>query len=188
MAPEAGKRAAVFLDRDDTLMADVPYCRRPEDVRLLPGAGEAVRRIRELGYLAVVVTNQSGIARGLFTEEDLRAVNAELERQLAAEGAHLDGLYYCPHLPSAGCACRKPGTLLFERACADLNIDSARSYVVGDRGADVEAALRIGSAAVLLQNPVGLAEVNASRLRPTFVAPDLRAFADWLPTRPRPRS
>ncbi len=167
-------------------MVDVPYCRRPEDVKLLPGAAEALRRVHELGYLAVVITNQSGIGRGLFTEDDLRAVNAELERQLAAEGARLDGLYYCPHLPTAGCACRKPETLLFERACKDLRIDPIHSYAVGDRGMDLEAALRIGSAAVLLKNSVGLAEAEVAGIRPAFVASTLLEFTEWLSSRPHP--
>lgn len=186
MAPPEGKRAAVFLDRDNTLMVDVPYCRRPEDVKLLPGAAEAVRKFHDLGFLVVVVTNQSGIARGLFTEAELRSVNAELERQLAAGGARLDALYYCPHLPGAGCACRKPGTLLFERACSDLEIDPARSYVVGDRGADIEAGLRIGSAPILIRNDVGLAEIESSRLQPVRICSDLPEAAAWLSQLPQP--
>src|SRR6266480_3433902 len=160
LARSTEKRAAVFLDRDNTLMVDVPYCRQPEDVRLFPGSAEAVRRFRELGFLVVLITNQSGIARGLFTEADLKNVNGEVERQLSAEGGHLDAVYHCPHLPSAGCACRKPGILLFQEACSDLVIDPAQSYVVGDRGASIEAAIRISSKPVLIRKKVGTAEVE----------------------------
>ncbi len=183
MAPPAGTRAAVFLDRDDTLMVDVPYCRDPADVRLLEGSAQAVRRFCDLGFLVVLVTNQSGIARGLFTRADLDAVSAELRRQLAAEGAHLDGLYYCPHHPTAGCACRKPGTLLFETACSELAIDPGLSYVVGDRGADIAAGARIGSGTVLIRNERGLAEVQQAGLRPTLVCGSLLEFASWLQDR-----
>ena len=181
--PRPKGRAAVFLDRDDTLMADVPYARRPEDVRLLPGAAEAVRALNEAGWLVVVVTNQSGVARGYFTEADLGRVNAELERQLAAGGAHLDAIYACPHLPTAGCTCRKPGTALFEQAGREHGIDPAASVVVGDRGHDIEAGRRIGAATVLLRNDRGMAEVEAAGLEPAAVCDDLPAFVRWLAAR-----
>ncbi len=171
----------MFLDRDDTLMHDVPYCRRPEDVRLMPGAATAVRRIHELGYLAIVITNQSGIARGLFTDQELAAVNAELERLLAEEGAHLDAVYYCPHLPTAGCLCRKPGTLLFEQACRDHGIDARRSLVVGDRLHDIEAGRRIGARTILLRNERNTKELEGSEVRPDAICADLSAFASSLP-------
>ncbi len=180
MGPPPGSRAAVFLDRDDTLMADVPYCRRPEEVRLLPGAADAVRALNDRGWLVVVVTNQSGIARGYFTEADLQRVNAELERQLSSAGAHIDALYYCPHLPTAGCACRKPGTALFEQACREHGIVAEASILVGDRGHDIEAGVRLGARTVLLRNDIGLAELEKISVRPTVVVSDLREFVHWL--------
>lgn len=173
-------RQAVFLDRDNTLIYDVPYCRRPEDVRLIPQAGPAVGRLNALGFIVIVVTNQSGVDRGLFTVEDLRSVNAEMSHQLDTLGAHIDGLYYCPHLPTARCPCRKPGTLLFERACADFGIVPDRSFVVGDRGADIEAGWRIGSRAVLIRNPVGLGEVASLGRQPDLVCGNLMEFVEWL--------
>jgi histidinol-phosphate phosphatase family protein len=178
-------RAAVFLDRDDTLMRDVPYCRRPEDVHLLDGAGLAVRRINELGLLAVVVTNQSGIRRGLLTEADLGAVNEELRRQIALDGGRIDAIYACPHQPEDACACRKPGTLLFEKACRDHRIDPTRSFVVGDRGYDIEAARRIGARGVLLRNDVGLADVKGSGADPDLLCKDLLEFVSWLAAQTR---
>ncbi len=180
MDPHRGGRAAVFLDRDDTLMVDVPYCRRPEDVRLIPGAAEAVRALNDAGWFVVVVTNQSGIARGYLTEEDLGKVNSELERQLSITGAHIDALYFCPHLPSAGCACRKPGIALFAQACGEHGIAPKASVVVGDRGHDVEAGARIGARTVLLRNDVGLADLAKLEVKPTAVVADLPEFARWL--------
>ena len=168
------------MDRDNTLMFDVPYCSRPEDVRLMPGAGPAVRRLREFGFLTVVITNQSGIARGFFMDIELRAVNAELERQLAAWNARIDALYYCPHLPTDGCACRKPGTLLFEQACREHAIDPEKSFVIGDRSADVEAGARIGARTILIRNDVGLAEIASRGVKPTAICQDLPDSVTWL--------
>jgi histidinol-phosphate phosphatase family protein len=148
-------RPAVFLDRDGTLIEDPGYVRAPEQVRLLPGAAAAVRAVSQAGRLAVVVTNQSGIARGLLTEADYAATAARLAALLAAEGARLDGQYHCPHLPelSGPCDCRKPGTLLYRRAAADLGIDLARSWWIGDAPRDVLPAAALGGAGAVLLGP-----------------------------------
>jgi D-glycero-D-manno-heptose 1,7-bisphosphate phosphatase len=115
-------RPAVFLDRDGTIIEDAGYLRAPEQVRLLPGAAEAIRRLNDRGILALVMTNQSGIARGLLSEEDYHRTERRLNELLAASGAHVDGYYFCPHLPdvSGSCECRKPGTLLYRRAAPDF--------------------------------------------------------------------
>jgi histidinol-phosphate phosphatase family protein len=134
----AGKRA-VFLDRDDTIMADVVYCKDPEDVRLLPGAAEGIRSLADAGFMIVIATNQSGLGRGLFTEEELRAVNDQLRVELRARGADYDALYYCPHRPEDGCDCRKPKPGLLLRAASILGVDLHSSYCIGDRSWDVEA-------------------------------------------------
>ena len=128
-------RPAVFLDRDGTLIEDRHYLRDPEGVHLLPGAAGAVRQLNAAGVAAVVVTNQSGIARGLLTEADYRATADRLDELLAREDARLDGAYHCPHLPeiSGPCECRKPAPLLYRRAAQDLDLDLARSWWVGDR-------------------------------------------------------
>ena len=145
-------RPAVFLDRDGTLIEDPGYLRAPEQVRLLPGAAAAVRAVNEAGRLAVVVTNQSGIARGLLTGADYAATAARLAALLAAEGARLDGQYHCPHLPelSGPCDCRKPGTLLYRRAASDLGIDFAQSWWIGDAPRDVLPAAALGGAGAVL--------------------------------------
>lgn len=186
MGGNTGGRAAVFVDRDNTLMADVPYCRRREDVRLLSGVGTAIRRLNDRGLLVLMVTNQSGIGRGLFTQSELDAVHDELARQLSLSGAHLDGIYACPHHPDEGCPCRKPGVLLFERACEERGIDPAASFVVGDRGADVEAGRRIGARTALVRNPVGLAELARAVRPPDVIVESLEGFVEWLESGTRP--
>lgn len=145
-------KPAVFFDRDGTLIEDPGFLSRVEQVRLLPGAAAAVRAVNDAGRLAVVVTNQSGIARGLLTEADYAATAARLGELLAAGGARLDAQYHCPHLPglTGPCECRKPGTLLYRRAAADLGIDLRRSWWIGDAPRDVEPALVLGGAGAVL--------------------------------------
>jgi len=145
-----GARAAVFVDRDGTLIEDVHYIRRPEDVRLVPGAAAALRRLNEAGIPVVVVTNQSAIGRGLTSEADYHAVRMRLDAALAAEGAHVDASYFCPHGPADACRCRKPGTELFERAARDLDLDPARSFFIGDRLRDIQPAAELGGRGVLV--------------------------------------
>jgi histidinol-phosphate phosphatase family protein len=148
-------RRAAFLDRDGTIIVDVDYPSRPEDVELLPGAAAVIRRLNEHGVPAVVVTNQSGIARGLFDEAAYERVRARLDALLAAEGARLDASYHCPHHPDFGspCDCRKPGTALHERAARELRLDATRSLYVGDRLRDVLPAQRLGGRGILVVGP-----------------------------------
>ena len=143
---------AVFLDRDGTIIEDVGYLRDPDQVRLLPGAAAAIERLNRNNWLAVVVTNQSGIARGLLTEDEYRRTEYRLDQLLAEAGARLDGHYWCPHLPdvSGPCQCRKPGTLLYEQAAERYDIDMKRSWWVGDRARDVLPASAFGGRGVVL--------------------------------------
>lgn len=142
--------SAVFLDRDGTIIRDLNYIPRPEQVELLDGAAEAIARINAALVPVVVVTNQSGIGRGYFTISDYESVKAKLDQLLAECGAHIDATYYCPHKREEGCRCRKPGTLLFERAIADLGIDARNALFVGDRLRDIEPALQFGARGVLV--------------------------------------
>ena len=148
-------RPAFFLDRDGVInkvryledTADGPVVPRflpPGEVRILPGVAEALRVIRNRGFLVVVVTNQGYIERGVVTAAELDAVHARIDELLAAEGAAIDAFYVCPHRKESGCECRKPGTLLFRRAAAELGIELADSYMVGDRLSDVEAGRAAG--------------------------------------------
>ncbi len=147
-------RPAVFVDRDGTLLDDPPpgYLSDPARVSLFPGAPDAVHRLHGLGYLVVVVTNQAGISRGRVTWEQYHAVAARMEELLAAEGARVDATYLCPHAPEIDgeCPCRKPKLLLYERAGADLDIDFACSYWVGDRITDLTPAPALGGRGMLV--------------------------------------
>lgn len=140
-------RKAVFIDRDDTVAMDVPYCSRPEDLKLFNGVGQAIRRLNEAGFLVIMITNQSGVARGYFDEATLHRIHAKMRRDLALEGAKVDGIYYCPHLPDSGCCCRKPGPGLVQKAMHDFEIDLLGSYFIGDSEHDVELGRRIGTKA-----------------------------------------
>lgn len=145
-------RPAAFLDRDGTLIHDAHYLRDPAHVRLLPDVVAPLRRLRDAGYALVVITNQSGIARGLLTEQDYLAVRDRLDALLAADGITLDASYHCPHEPerSGPCECRKPGTLLHRNAARDLGLDVTRSVFIGDRFRDVAPALALGGRGILV--------------------------------------
>lgn len=153
------KNKAVFLDRDGTIVEDVGYARSPEQMRLLPGAGEAIREFRRRGYLAVLITNQSGMGRGYFAESDLEAMHEKVRSDLAALGAALDAVYFCPHLPAdhprcgEPCECRKPRPGMLLRAAKELNVDLCRSYMIGDAASDVAAGKAAGCRTVLVASP-----------------------------------
>jgi D,D-heptose 1,7-bisphosphate phosphatase len=146
-------RAAAFLDRDGTIIVDRDYPGDPEQVELIAGAAESIIRLRNAGLLAIVITNQSGIGRGLITEDDYRAVQRRMEEQLAEEGAVLDGAYYCPHAPdmSPACDCRKPAAGMYLRAAEEHGIDLAASFFIGDRMRDVLPGARFGGAGFLVR-------------------------------------
>lgn len=143
---------AVFLDRDGTLIEDTGYISDPAKVRLLPGAAAAVARLNAAGWRVIVVTNQSGIARGLITEAQYRAVEQRVDEMLAEHGARIDAHYFCPHLPevTGPCDCRKPGAALYQEAARDFSLDLSQCWWVGDRVRDVEPAIALGGRGVLL--------------------------------------
>jgi D-glycero-D-manno-heptose 1,7-bisphosphate phosphatase len=143
-------RPAIFLDRDGTLNEGVGYVNHRSRFRLYPWTAEAVRAIRGEGYLAVVITNQSGIGRGYFSEELLREIHEELRSFLNAAGAGLDAIYHCPHRPDEGCACRKPRGGMLRRAQEELGCDLARSWMVGDNRSDLEAGWSVGARSALV--------------------------------------
>jgi histidinol-phosphate phosphatase family protein len=164
--------AAVLFDRDGTLVKDVPYNGDPDRVELVAGAREALARLRAAGVPTAMVSNQSGVARGLLSEDDVRAVNARVEQLL---GAPLGPVAYCPHGPGEGCDCRKPAPGLIRRAAAELGVDPARCVVIGDIGADVDAARAAGARGILVPTPVTRAEEIAAAEE---VAPDLMAAVE----------
>lgn len=169
-------RAAVFLDRDGTLIEDPGYLNDPDRVRFLPGVPQALARLREAGFRLIVVTNQSGIARGLITEAQYRAVADRLEELARQAGASIDGQYHCPHLPelTGPCPCRKPGLLLFQRAIADWDIDATQSWWIGDRERDVSPAEALGGRGILIG-----ASTTPDRAG-QLTAPDFSAAVDHI--------
>lgn len=185
---------AVFLDRDGTLNAGGPYLDNAEDLCLLDGVGSAISRLNAQRLHAVVVTNQSGVARDYFSESTLNKVNQKLKELLFRDGAHLDGIYYCPHHPEIGaypyrkiCNCRKPGTGLLEQAALDLNVRLMDSYIVGDRISDLEAGKRVGAKRILVLTGHGeeeqqklLENQNDNVIRPDYIAANLQEAVDWI--------
>lgn len=164
---------AAFLDRDGTLIDDPGYLGDPALVRLLPGVAAALVELQRLGYLRIVITNQSGIARGLLDEQQVSAVHEEIERQLAAQGATITAWYFCPHLPELGCDCRKPGTALHRAAASRFDIDLAGSWCIGDRIGDVTAGQRLGSRSILVLTGDGPEHEEQARSIGAGVANDL---------------
>ena len=177
-----GTRPAAFLDRDGTLIEDPGYLHRPEEVRLLPGAAGAVARLNAAGYAVVVVTNQSGIARGLNDVAAYEAVQRRLADLLAGAGARLDGAYYCPLHPdyTGPCTCRKPGVRLFEEAARALGIDLRRSWFVGDKVSDVAPARALGGRGILIATGEGSAHAASARAEGAVVVAHLAAAADHI--------
>ena len=171
-------RPAVFIDRDGTIIAEKSYLDDPAGVELVPGSADGMRRLREAGFALVVVTNQSGIARGLYSEADYHAVARRLDEVLAALDVLPDGTYYCPHHPdfSEPCDCRKPDTGMHRRAAEELDLDLAASYYVGDKPSDVIPAVTLGGQGILVRTGYG-AEQDASVPEGTWVVDDLDAAA-----------
>ena len=151
---------AAFLDRDGTIIDDAHYLARPEGVRLRPGAATAIKQLHDAGWRVIVVTNQSGIARGVMSSAEYERVHERLVTLLEAEGAHIDAAYMCPHHPDfdRACDCRKPGTLLFRRAATDHDIALARSIFIGDRWRDVAPALELGGTGFLIDGDATAAD------------------------------
>jgi len=175
---------AIFLDKDGTLIADVPYNVDPALIRPLPGALDGARALHAAGYRLVVITNQSGVARGSFPERALIAVEATLRDLLGAAGVPLAGFYYCPHHPdgsvpayAVACDCRKPAPGMLLRAAGDLDLDLARSWMIGDILNDVEAGHRAGCRAALVDNGGETEWLPGPDRTPDLTAPDLATAA-----------
>ena len=175
---------AVFLDRDGTIVEDPGFLHEPGKVKLLPGAAEAIRRLNDAGYRVVVVTNQSGIARGRFTVRDYQAVQERLGALLTAHGARIDGAYFCPHHPqfSGPCECRKPGVKLFHDAQAAFDIDFSRSWWIGDRLSDAQPArlLRGDGGGILVATGEGNLHQGQARALGVMVVADLAGAVDKI--------
>jgi D-glycero-D-manno-heptose 1,7-bisphosphate phosphatase len=189
-------RAAVFLDRDGTLCEEVGYVNHLSRSRLLPNSIEAIRLVNRAGLLAVVTTNQSGVARGYFSQELVEAVHAKLLATLSEGGVRLDAVYYCPHHPSEGtppwrseCECRKPKPGMILRAAREHDIDLSGSYVVGDSVVDIEAGASAGVPGILVKTGYGRGHLEHQRHRfksePAHAAEDLLEAVRWILSRRR---
>ncbi len=184
-------RGAVFLDRDGTICEEVGYLRRLDQLRILPGAAEAIASLNDSGLEVFIVTNQSGVARGYFSEAFLEEVHETLTEDLKRRGARIDGIYYCPHHPDGtvepycrDCGCRKPGIGLLERAALEHNLDLSASFVVGDKYLDVETGFKAGTKSVLVLTGYGRELYEQQRRawarQPDHVAEDLPRAVDWI--------
>jgi histidinol-phosphate phosphatase family protein len=180
----ARRRVAVFIDRDGTIIEDPGYLSEPAKVHLLPGAAEALILLERAGCARIVITNQSGIGRGFYRVEDFLAVEAEIERQLAARGAGIDLFLWCPHAPEDGCTCRKPGTALHREAAARLGVDLTGSWCIGDRASDLEPSRELGGRAVLVTTGQGSRHLEAAEQLGAVVVEDFLAAATLIAGRP----
>ena len=188
------KKRAIFLDRDGTINEEVGYIEHLERLRIIPEAYEAIRLINLSGFMAVVVTNQAGIAKGLFNEAFVMQTNERLQELLGQKGAAIDAFYFCPHHPTEGvppyrgvCDCRKPAPGLFYQAARDLAIDLAASYMIGDRYRDMEAAHRAGVKGVLVKTGYGAdvlenigPDQETPEARPDHIAENILKAVHWI--------
>ena len=185
-----GKNTAVFLDRDGTIVEEVEYLDSLEKLIIFPNTPEAIMMINESGMRAVVVTNQSGVARGYFSEDFVRTVHRHIEQMLREKGVFIDGFYYCPHHPTEGkgeylasCECRKPEPGMLIRAAEEMNIDLARSYVVGDTEKDIILADKVGARGILVRTGYGSEtekEIIGREIIPAYIADDILAAVRWI--------
>lgn len=175
-----GTRRFVLLDRDGTINVDKHYLADPDGVELIEGAADGLRRLSELGLGLAVVTNQSGVGRGLLDADTLDLINDRLAHELEGHGVRLDGFYCCPHRPEDDCDCRKPRTGLAVRAAAELGFDPARSFVIGDRPRDIELGQAVGATTLLVRTGHGARFEREGEVLPDYVVDDLRAAADVI--------
>ncbi len=184
------KKRAVFLDRDGTINEDVGYPKYFKQINIFPFSFEAVRKINEAGFLAVIVTNQSGIGRGFLNEEELQAIHQKIAAAFSQHKAYFDGIYFCPHYPLSSaplyrkdCSCRKPNPGLALQAASELNIDLEGSYMIGDKVEDMLFARNIKASPILVLTGFGqktLSEFKQRGIPPVFVAQNLLEAVDWI--------
>jgi D-glycero-D-manno-heptose 1,7-bisphosphate phosphatase len=188
---ESNKCRAVFLDRDGTVNEEVGYLSQPENIRILPDVPNAIRLLKEAGYKVLVITNQSGVARGYYTEDDVQLINKKINEQLMQSGASIDGFFYCPHHPdgiiakySYTCKCRKPESGMILEAADKFSLDLTKSFIIGDKLSDLQMAESLGARAVLVLTGYGEREKEKYRNNSSFVihyiAKDLLNAAHWI--------
>jgi D-glycero-D-manno-heptose 1,7-bisphosphate phosphatase len=185
------KRPAIFIDRDGTINEQRGYINHPSRFIILPGVPEAFRLLNRAGFLALIVSNQSGVARGYFPIELIYNIHDKMKEPITRQGGHIDGIYFCPHYPRGSvseyaveCDCRKPRTGLIDRACKDFEIDLTRSYMIGDHYTDMELADRAGIKGILVRTGygAGVIEYNLPVMatKPAYIADDLLDAVKWI--------
>jgi D-glycero-D-manno-heptose 1,7-bisphosphate phosphatase len=184
-------KGAVFMDRDGTISEEVGYLSELDQLCLISKSAEAIRLINESGLMAIVITNQSGVARGYFTEEMVNRIHEKMKELLEKQDVHLDGIYYCPHHPEGvieyyrkTCNCRKPAVGLLEKASKDHDINLAASYIVGDKLIDIELASKVGAKGILVLTGYGKDELkkinDVPEIKPAYVADNLFDAIEWI--------
>lgn len=174
------KKRAVFLDRDGTVCEEVNYLSRAEDLRVFPFAGEAIRLLNENNFPVILITNQSGIARKFFDENDLSEIHQKLESELARSGAKLSAIYYCPHNSADNCNCRKPKTGLIKKALNDFQLDLQNSWMIGDKTIDIETGFNAGTKTALVLTGYGQKEINNLKKEPDLISENLLEAAKFV--------
>jgi len=173
---------AVFIDRDGTINVNFGYIDNPGDFKIYPMVKEGIKLLKDKGFKIVVITNQSGIARGYFSEETLEKIHEKMKKEISEENNIIDAIYYCPHHPDENCNCRKPNSGLIEKAIIDLNIDLEKSFIIGDRMLDVEAGHRKNCKTVLVpenKEKVNI-EMEESDIEPDYVCDDFYSGVEWI--------
>jgi D-glycero-D-manno-heptose 1,7-bisphosphate phosphatase len=181
---------AVFIDRDGTLNREVDFLSNPEQLQLIEGTVEALQLLKKLEYKLIVITNQSGIARGYFSEEDLQKIHITLQQMLKKNGVELDAIYYCPHHPSEGqapyvqtCNCRKPLPGMILAAAEQFQIDLSKSFMIGDKLSDIKTGINAGCRTILVQTGYGrksLQQLNFANIEPDWICANLLAAAQCI--------
>ncbi|MBU0630936.1 MAG: D-glycero-beta-D-manno-heptose 1,7-bisphosphate 7-phosphatase [Candidatus Margulisbacteria bacterium] len=181
------QKRAVFLDRDGTIIKDVHYLSNPKEIEFLPGAIDGIKRLNEAGFLVMVISNQSGVARGLLSEDMLQTIDKTMHKLLLAQGAHLDASYYCPHHPDHGvypyndeCECRKPSPGMLIRAAKENQVNLDRSFMIGDKASDIEAGQGAGTKTILVLTGVGTESRSKLKQPANHIAKDLTEAAAWI--------
>jgi histidinol-phosphate phosphatase family protein len=173
-------KPAVFLDRDGTILTERGYLADPKKMKIYPFAFPALKRLSKAGYKLVVITNQSGVARGYLTLARLAEIHRQFRARFKSKGISIAGIYFCPHAPNAGCRCRKPSPYLVKKAARELKIDLKRSFVVGDQDRDILLARKSGAQGVLVLTGAGKSQTKGTRKQAAHVTRTLLTAADWI--------
>jgi len=180
-------QAAVFLDRDGTIIEDTDYISSPAQIKFIPGAVEAVNKLKQAGYKIIIISNQSGVARGILSEDMLQTIDKVIHRAILSGGGQVDGSYYCPHHPEHGvypykqaCECRKPHTGMIKKAVREHDIDLSKSFLVGDHATDIETARRAGLRSAFVLTGHGKEEKDNLKSQPDHFADNLLEAAKWI--------